>query len=65
MTEKQWLKPNNLRSLKFFASFDTLHDPRGGKVVEVRITSKTALFEMILRANTLVYNVYTVPENES
>ena len=43
MTEKQ-----------FFASFDTLLDPRVTKVVEIRITSKSALFEMILRANTPV-----------
>ena len=45
MTEKQ---------LKFFASFDTLLDPRGTKVVEIEITSKIALFERILRANTPV-----------
>ena len=54
MTEKQRLKPKNSSSLKYFASFDTLLDPRGGKVVEIRITSKIVLFEMILRANTLV-----------
>ena len=55
MTEKQRLKPKNASSLQFFASFDTLLDPRGTKVVEIKITSKTALFEMILRANTPVW----------
>ena len=54
ITEKQLLKPKNSSSLKFFSSFDTLLDPRGAKVVEITITSKTALFEMILRANTPV-----------
>ena len=33
--------------MKFFASFDTLLDPRGAKVVETNFTSKIALFEMI------------------
>ena len=40
--------------MKFFASFDTLLDPRCAKVVEIKITSEIALFEMILRANTPV-----------
>jgi hypothetical protein len=31
-----------------FFSADTLLDPRDSKVVEIRITSKTASFEMIL-----------------
>ena len=57
MTEKQWLKTKNSSSLYFFASFDNLLDPRGAKVVEIRITSKTALFEMILMANTPVWIV--------
>ena len=51
MTEKQRLKPKNSSSLKFFASFDTLLDPRSAKVVEIEITSKIALFAMILRSN--------------
>ena len=49
MTDKQRLKPKNSSSLLFFASFDTLLDPRGAK--EIRITSKIVLFEMIMRAN--------------
>ena len=32
LIEKQRLKPKNSSSLKFFASFDTLLDPRGAKV---------------------------------
>ena len=32
LTEKQQLKPKNSNSLKFFASFDTLFDPRDAKV---------------------------------
>ena len=32
LTEKQRPKPKNSSSLKFFASFDTLLDPRGAKV---------------------------------
>ena len=48
LAEKQWLKPKNSNSLKFFASFDTLLEPRGATLVEIRITSKIALFEMIL-----------------
>ena len=56
MTEKQRLKPKNSSSLKFYASFDTLLDPRCAKVVEIEITSKIALFEMILRANTPVWD---------
>ena len=47
LAEKQRLKPKNSNSLKFFASFDTLLDPRGAKVVETNFTSKIALFEMI------------------
>ena len=54
MTEKERLKPKNSSSLKFYASFDTLLDPRCAKVVEIEISSKIALFEMILRANTPV-----------
>ncbi len=34
LAEKQRPKPKNSSSLKFFASFDTLLDPRGTKVVE-------------------------------
>ena len=34
LTEKQRPKPKNSSSLKVFASFDTLLDPRGTKVVE-------------------------------
>ena len=34
LTEKQRLKPKDLSSLKFLASFETLLDPRGVKVVE-------------------------------
>ncbi len=34
LAEKQRPKPKNSISLKFFASFDTLLDPRGTKVVE-------------------------------
>ena len=34
LTEKQRPKPKNLSSLKFFASFDILLDPRGTKRVE-------------------------------
>ena len=48
------MKPKNSNSLNFFASFDTLLDPRCAKVVEINFTSKIALFEMILRANTPV-----------
>ena len=59
MTEKQRLKPKNSSSLQLFASFDTLLDPRGAKVVEIRITSKTAVFKMILRANTPVCSAVT------
>ena len=44
LTEKQWLKSKNLNSLKFFASSDTLLDPRGPKVRN----------EMIWEANTPV-----------
>ena len=35
LTEKTWLKPTNSNSMKVFASFDTLLDPRGAKVVEI------------------------------
>ena len=45
LTEKQRLKPKNSNSLKFFASFDTLLDPRGAKVRN----------EMIQEANTPVW----------
>ena len=34
LAEKQRPKPKNSSSLSFFASFDTLLDPRGAKVVE-------------------------------
>ena len=34
LAEKQRPKPKNSSFLKFFASFDTLFDPRGTKVVE-------------------------------
>ncbi len=34
MAEKQWPEPKNLNSLKISASFDTLLDPRGTKVVK-------------------------------
>ena len=34
LAEKQRPKPKNSSSLKVFASFDTLLDPRGAKVVE-------------------------------
>ena len=54
LAEKQRLTPKNLNFLKFFASFDTLLDPRCAKVVEINFSSKIALFEMILRANTPV-----------
>ena len=55
LAEKQRLKPKNSNSLKFFASFDTLLDPRCAKVVEINFTSKIASVEMILRANTPVW----------
>ena len=51
MTEKQRLKPKNSSFLEFCASFDILIDPRGTKVVAIEITSKIALFAMILRSN--------------
>ena len=44
LTEKQRLKPKDSSSLKFFASFDTLLDPRDAKVRN----------EMIRVANTPV-----------
>ena len=44
LTEKQRPKPKNSSSLKFFASFDTLLDPRGVKVKN----------EMIQEANSPV-----------
>ena len=47
LTEKQRPKLKKLSSLKFFASFDTLLNPRGTKV-------KT---EMIQEANSPVWNV--------
>ena len=35
LAEKQRLKPKNLNSLKFSASFDTHFDPRGTILVEI------------------------------
>ena len=52
LTEKQRLKPKNSNSLKFFASFDTLLDPRGAKVRN----------EMIREANTPVCKANTRPK---
>ena len=46
--------------MKFFASFDTLLDPRSAKVVEIEITSKIALFAMILRSNIPVCTAGTL-----
>ena len=50
LAEKQRPKPKNLSSLKFFASFDTLLDPRGAKVRD----------EMIQEANTPVCNMCNI-----
>ena len=45
LAEKQRLKPKNSNSLKFFASFDSLLDPRCAKVVQINFTNKIALFD--------------------
>ena len=52
LTEKQRLKPKNLSSLKFFASFDMPLDPKGAKVKD----------EMILEANSPVCHGNPRPE---
>ena len=52
-----WKIAAQIQKFKFpvvFASFDTLLDPMGAKVIEIEIMSKIALFEMILKANTPV-----------
>ncbi len=55
LTEKQWSKPKNSDSLKFFASFDTLLHPRGTKVKD----------EMILEANSPVCVTYVNVSSDS
>ena len=56
LTEKQRPKPKNSNSLKFFASFDTLHDPRAAKVKEI---SQFICFVLKFDESGALYNFLT------
>ena len=62
VTEKQRLKPENSNSLKFFASFDTLLDPRGTKVVE---KSQFIHFVMKFDDSGALYNFFHLLQNKA
>ena len=56
LAEKQRPKAKNLSFLKFFASFDTLLDPRGAKVKEI---SQFICFVLKLDNSVALYNFFS------
>ena len=62
LVKKQQPKPNNSSSLKIFASFDTLLDPRGAKVVEI---SQFIHFVLKFDNSGALYNFFPFLENKA
>ena len=62
LAEKQQPKPKNSSSLKFFASFDTLLDPRGVKVKEI---SQFTYFVLKFDNSGALYNFFPFLQNKA
>ena len=62
LAEKQRPKPKNSIFLKFFASFDTLHDPRAAKVKEI---SQFICFVLKFDERGALYNFFHFFQNDA